>query len=90
VPVAYTCNPRYSGGRDQEDCGSKSAQANSLRDPILKNPFPRKKGCGMTQDGGPEFKPQYHTHTKRNSKDVSAGKDMEKGKPLHILGGNIN
>jgi hypothetical protein len=23
VLVAYACNPSYSGGRDQEDCGSK-------------------------------------------------------------------
>jgi hypothetical protein len=36
-PVAQTCNPSYSGGRDQEDCGSKPARANSLWDPILKN-----------------------------------------------------
>jgi hypothetical protein len=36
APVAHTCNPRYSGGRDQEDHGSKPAQANSLRDPISK------------------------------------------------------
>jgi hypothetical protein len=28
----------YSRGRDQEDHGSKPAQANSLSDPILKNP----------------------------------------------------
>jgi hypothetical protein len=28
--VAHTCNPNYSGGRDQDDCSSKSAQANSL------------------------------------------------------------
>jgi hypothetical protein len=28
VPHAY--DPSYSGGRDQEDCGSKPAQANSL------------------------------------------------------------
>jgi hypothetical protein len=27
--VARTCNPRYSGGRDQEDCGLKPAWANS-------------------------------------------------------------
>jgi hypothetical protein len=27
VPVAHACNPRYSGGRDQEDHGSKPAQA---------------------------------------------------------------
>jgi hypothetical protein len=25
VPVAHACNPSYSGGRDQEDRGSKSA-----------------------------------------------------------------
>jgi hypothetical protein len=36
VLVAHTCNPRYSGGRDQEDCSSKPTQANSSRDPILK------------------------------------------------------
>jgi hypothetical protein len=24
--VAHTCNPGYSGGRDQEDCGSKLAR----------------------------------------------------------------
>jgi hypothetical protein len=30
APVAHTCNPSYSGGKDQKDRGSKSAQANSL------------------------------------------------------------
>jgi hypothetical protein len=34
--MAHTCNPSYSGGRDQEDHGSKPVQANSLCDPILK------------------------------------------------------
>jgi hypothetical protein len=29
VPVAHTCNPSYSGGRDQEDRDLKSAQVNS-------------------------------------------------------------
>jgi hypothetical protein len=38
VPVAHTCNPSYSGSTDQEDHGSKPAQANSLRDPISKIP----------------------------------------------------
>jgi hypothetical protein len=38
VLVAHTCNPSYSGGRDQEDHGLKLAQGNSLQDPILKNP----------------------------------------------------
>jgi hypothetical protein len=28
--VAHACNPSYSGGREQEDRGSKPAQANSL------------------------------------------------------------
>jgi hypothetical protein len=27
--VAYTCNPSYSGGRDQEDHGSKPSQVNT-------------------------------------------------------------
>jgi hypothetical protein len=27
--VAHVCNPNYSGGRDQEDHGSKPDQANS-------------------------------------------------------------
>jgi hypothetical protein len=36
VPVAHTCNPSYSGGRDQEDNGSKPARANSSERPCLK------------------------------------------------------
>jgi hypothetical protein len=35
--VAHACNPRYPGGKDQEDRSSKPAQANSSQDPILKN-----------------------------------------------------
>jgi hypothetical protein len=45
--MAHFCNPSYSGGRDLEDCGSKPAWANSLRDPILekkKKIHHRKKG----------------------------------------------
>jgi hypothetical protein len=37
--VAHTCNPSYSGGRDQEGCGSRPIQANSSQDPISKNPI---------------------------------------------------
>jgi hypothetical protein len=37
--VAHTCNPSHSGGRDQEE-----HWANSSQDPILKNPFAKKKG----------------------------------------------
>jgi hypothetical protein len=39
VPVTHACNPSYSGGRDQEDHGSKPAWANSLRDPHLEKTF---------------------------------------------------
>jgi hypothetical protein len=39
VPVAHTCNPRYSGGRDQEDCSSKPDQANSSTRPYFEKPF---------------------------------------------------
>jgi hypothetical protein len=38
TPVVHTCNPSYSGGRDQEDHSSKPAGANRSRDPITKNP----------------------------------------------------
>jgi hypothetical protein len=34
--VAPTCNPSYSGGRDQEAQGSKPAWKNNSRDPISK------------------------------------------------------
>jgi hypothetical protein len=34
VPVAHTCDPSASGGRDQEDDGLKPALANSFRDPV--------------------------------------------------------
>jgi hypothetical protein len=37
--VAHTCNLNYSGGRDQEDQGSKPALAAVSRDPILKIPI---------------------------------------------------
>jgi hypothetical protein len=41
--VAHTCNPSYSGGRDQEDHGSKPAQANSSQDLISKINHHKKK-----------------------------------------------
>jgi hypothetical protein len=36
--VVHACNPSYSGGRDQDNCGLRPAQAKSLRDtPISTN-----------------------------------------------------
>jgi hypothetical protein len=40
--MAYASNPSYSGGRNQEDYGSKPAQVNTSRDPILKKPITKK------------------------------------------------
>jgi hypothetical protein len=37
--VASACNPSSSGGRDQEDCGSKSAWTNSSTRPYFEKPF---------------------------------------------------
>jgi hypothetical protein len=56
--VAHTCNPRYSGGRNQENHGLKPAWANSSWDPVLKIPNTKRAGGGA-QGAGPEFKPRY-------------------------------
>jgi hypothetical protein len=37
--VAHTCNPSYSGGRDQEDCALKPVWANSSARPYFEKPF---------------------------------------------------
>jgi hypothetical protein len=50
--------PSYSGGRDQEDCGSKPVQANSSQNPISKIPITKRVGR-VAQGEGPEFEPQY-------------------------------
>jgi hypothetical protein len=56
--VAHVCNPSYSGGRDQEDRGSKPDQANSSARPYLeKNPLQKRAG-EVIQGVGPEFKLQ--------------------------------
>jgi hypothetical protein len=52
APVAHSCNLSYSGGRDQEDCSLKPAQANSLQDPISKKPKTKTAG-GVAQGEGP-------------------------------------
>jgi hypothetical protein len=64
VLVAHTCNPSYSGDRDQEDHGSKPPQANSSQGPILKIPITKRAGR-VVQGGGPEFKPLYRKKKKK-------------------------
>jgi hypothetical protein len=58
VPMAHACNPRYSGGRDQEDHSLKLVWANGSRDPISKTP-------AYTHT-------HTHTHTKRRGKRRSS------------------
>jgi hypothetical protein len=55
--VIHTCNPSYSGGRDQEDRGLRPSQANSSKDPILKQNPSQKRAGGVAPGVGPEFKP---------------------------------
>jgi hypothetical protein len=72
LQTQHSCNPNYSGDRDQENCCLRPTWANSLWEPILN----MKQGCwkgnenqyytgglgGMTQayqGWGPEFKLQY-------------------------------
>jgi hypothetical protein len=43
APVAHACNPGYSGGRDQENHGSKPTWTDSSRDLILKKPITKKE-----------------------------------------------
>jgi hypothetical protein len=49
--MAHTYNPSYSGGRYQEDRGSKPAQADSSMRPHLEKTHHKKAG-GVAQ-GGP-------------------------------------
>jgi hypothetical protein len=72
VPVAHSCNPSYSGGRDEEDHGSKPAQANCSKDPISKIPSQKRAG-GVAQGVGPEFKPQYQE--KKYPHSIVSGRD---------------
>jgi hypothetical protein len=56
APVAHTCNPSYSGGRDQ-DWSSKPAYANSSWDPTLKHPSKKKSWCKIVLSVGSVFFP---------------------------------
>jgi hypothetical protein len=74
APVSHACNPSYSGGRHQEDWGSRPAWENSLRDPISKiAPTKRGQGRGPSararayQVWGPKFKHQYCLPPQKNS-----------------------
>jgi hypothetical protein len=52
MPMAYTCNPSYSGGRDWEDHGSKPAHKTLSQKTLHK----KYRAGGVAQGVGPEFK----------------------------------
>jgi hypothetical protein len=60
--VTHTCNPSCSGGRDQEDHGSKPAQTNSSVRLYLKKPFTKIELVEWLKVKA-LFKPQYHKKT---------------------------
>jgi hypothetical protein len=43
APRLHAYTPSYSGGRDQEDCSSKPAQANSARNSVSKKNLSQKR-----------------------------------------------
>jgi hypothetical protein len=57
--VAHAYSPSYSGGSDQEYHGSKLAKAFFFETLSWKIPL-QKRGGGVAQGEGPEFKPQYY------------------------------
>jgi hypothetical protein len=64
--VAHTCNPSYSGGRDQVDCSSKPALANSLMNPLSKKSITKKRAGGVLKVYvNPEFKSQFWEKKKK-------------------------
>jgi hypothetical protein len=78
--VAHACNPSYSRGRDQEDCGSKPAWAKSSSNPISKKNPSQERAGGVAQSVGPEFKPQYYKKKNQTKIQVSS-----KALNIHLL-----
>jgi hypothetical protein len=62
--VTHTCNPSYSGGRDQEVCSSKPGQEIVHETLSLKTLHKNGTG-GVAQGEDPEYKPQYCKRKRR-------------------------
>jgi hypothetical protein len=60
--VAHIYNPSYSGGREQEDFGSKPAQVpwQIVHETYLEKHPSQKRAGRVAQGESPEFKTQYH------------------------------
>jgi hypothetical protein len=83
--VAHISDPRYSRGRDQENCGLKPARANSSLRPYLKKPFTKKglvewlKVTALSSSSSTRKKKKkksvhQHTFKETNSGPVKVGK----------------
>jgi hypothetical protein len=63
APVAHPCNPSYSGGRDQEDSGSKPTWANSE---ILSREYPTQIRVAYVEEYLPsKCEAQYYQEKKK-------------------------
>jgi hypothetical protein len=70
--VAHACNPRNSGGRDQEDYGLKPDGANSLQDRISKKPtiFIKKGWCSGSRYRGPVLQTKQNKTKKHTAQGL--------------------
>jgi hypothetical protein len=64
TPVAHACNPRYLGGRDQENeirrIVVRSQPGQIVCETLSRKNPSQKQAGGVARSVGPEFKPQYH------------------------------
>jgi hypothetical protein len=70
--VAHTCNPSYSGGRDQEDRSSKPAQENGSTRPYVENTHHKNRTVGVAKVKALSSNPS--TTKKKKRKDCQFGK----------------
>jgi hypothetical protein len=80
--VAHACDPSYSGGRNQEDHGSKPAWANSLQDPISKKPFTKK---GLVEWLKVKALSSNPSTTKKQNKQTEKQKKINESKLIYDL-----
>jgi hypothetical protein len=70
VLVAHTCNPSYSGGRDQEET---SLGKEFLR-PYLEKTHYKRRASRVAQGVGPDFKLQYYRKKERRKEGREGGR----------------
>jgi hypothetical protein len=58
APVAHTCNPSYSGGKDKGGSLFKATPRQIVHKTQSRKNSSQKRDGGVAQSVGPEFKPQ--------------------------------